>query len=136
MRPAAFFERLRHGHKGAPASSSIERAPPRSAWAAAAAAAKGGVEDGASAGGTGDKSIELQPLRTEPREAPRSNVRPLDQGEEAALHFDQGMSLLRGGREEEALKEWETALALDPHNRVYDFIVRRLRKRRTAEKAG
>ena len=45
----------------------------------------------------------------------------------AATHFETGWHLLREGRADETLSEWETALELDPNNRSYAVNVQKLR---------
>jgi serine/threonine protein kinase len=46
---------------------------------------------------------------------------------DAARHFDRGFVLVAANRYQEALEEWELALAGDPENRDYQTNVRRLR---------
>jgi hypothetical protein len=45
----------------------------------------------------------------------------------AAAHFETGWHLLREGRADQTLTEWEAALELDPSNRSYAVNVQKLR---------
>jgi hypothetical protein len=52
------------------------------------------------------------------------NVKPV---RAAATHFETGWNLLREGRADETLAEWEAAMQLDPSNRSYAVNVQKLR---------
>ena len=47
----------------------------------------------------------------------------------AAAHFDKGWNLLREGKADETLAEWEVAMQLDPNNRSYAVNVQKLRSK-------
>lgn len=47
----------------------------------------------------------------------------------ALQHFEKGLSLVRQGRPEEAVGEWEAAVKLDPKSRTYQFNLERLQKK-------
>jgi len=61
---------------------------------------------------------------------PESTARAsLEGARAAALHFENGLGLLRSGANEEALAEWELATSLDPENRVYQSNLKRLKRK-------
>ncbi len=64
--------------------------------------------------------------RQSPREARRDEGGPKIV-RAAAVHFDAGWRLLRAGKVNETLIEWETAMQLDPENRSYVVNVQKLR---------
>jgi serine/threonine protein kinase len=56
--------------------------------------------------------------------SPEPNVKPV---RVAATHFETGWNLLREGKADETLAEWEAAMRLDPSNRSYAVNVQKLR---------
>jgi hypothetical protein len=55
-----------------------------------------------------------------------TNVKPV---RAAATHFETGWNLLRAGKADETLAEWEAAMQLDPNNRSYAVNVQKLRQK-------
>lgn len=78
---------------------------------------------------TGVRSIDT-PLssHTQPTAAPAPA-----EGDDATVHFERGLRLTRQGLHEDALREWELAMRLDPQNRSYEVNVRKLKKKLSGE---
>jgi tetratricopeptide (TPR) repeat protein len=51
----------------------------------------------------------------------------------ASQHFENGLASVRAGRLEEALQDWQSALKLDPDNRVYKMNIKKLMERMERE---
>jgi eukaryotic-like serine/threonine-protein kinase len=82
---------------------------------------------------TGREKGDIKPPRasspagdwaTKPPTRDESGIKP---SRAAAAHFDKGWSLLREGKVDETLAEWEIAVQLDPTNRSYAVNVQKLR---------
>ncbi len=106
-----------------PGSDASRSSGKKHAWAEAArsAAIKHRQLDDTTGVKTGDTPVTTH---SQPVSADRSPG-----SDEATVHFERGLQLTRKGLHDEALKEWELALKLDPGNRSYDVNVRKLKKK-------
>ena len=104
-----------YGKRMRPPSSGTFLTPRESA--PAAVREESGIKSARTASAGGDWTAK-------PSTRDESGIKP---SRAAAAHFEAGWALLREGKGNETLAEWETAMQLDPNNRSYAVNVQKLR---------